>query len=138
MIVLGFSGTRKGMTPGQLTAVIVHVKELKPDLAVIGGCDGADDDFEDVCQQLGIPYEIRPSEAQIRQGKHWSGAMKVHPAPRGSPLIRNHHIVAQATHMIATPAERTEQWRGSGTWATIRYTKAAKKPLRIFYPEVTK
>lgn len=134
MIILGFTGTRAGMTPEQLTRVIVYVKELKPDLAVIGGCDGADDDFQDVCEQLGVPYEIRPSFVQIGQRKTWPRAAKVHPAPAGSPLIRNRQIVEQATHMIATPKENFSILR-SGTWATIRYTVAAKKPLRVFYPK---
>lgn len=51
-------------------------------------------------------------------------------------LDRDKHIVAESTVMIATPGTQKEVVR-SGTWATIRYTRAAKKPLYIIFPDGT-
>jgi len=37
--------------------------------------------------------------------------------------------------MAATPKEKDEQWRGSGTWATIRYSKKKNKPLSVIHTD---
>lgn len=51
----------------------------------------------------------------------------VHPAG-DDPLARNRRIVAAVDVLIAAPETDREELR-SGTWATIRYARAAGKPV---------
>ena len=44
------------------------------------------------------------------------------------PLVRNREIVAACDVLIAAPSEDKEQIR-SGTWATVRYERAAMIPV---------
>lgn len=48
-------------------------------------------------------------------------------------LVRNRAIVAAVNLLIAVPRTATEEVR-SGTWATIRYARDAKKPVIIIDP----
>ena len=54
-----------------------------------------------------------------------------------APMQRNRDIVAQADTMLACPSNYTEIKRGSGTWATIKFSRRAKKPLYIIFPDGT-
>jgi len=54
--------------------------------------------------------------------------------PSEEYLVRNHDIVDAVDKMYAFPKEIEEQWRGSGTWATIRYAKKKKKSLMVSFP----
>lgn len=49
-------------------------------------------------------------------------------------LARNREIVNASDLMIAAPFEYFEEMRGSGTWATIRYTQRRRKTLIIVWP----
>jgi hypothetical protein len=49
------------------------------------------------------------------------------------PLARNDDIVTAAAVMLATPKGMREELR-SGTWATIRRARAARKPLAVVFP----
>jgi hypothetical protein len=51
------------------------------------------------------------------------------------PLVRNKKIVEQSDVMFAGPREFDEVQIGSGTWATIRYTRRKKKPLFVIWPD---
>ena len=44
------------------------------------------------------------------------------------PLVRNRNIVRAVDIMIAAPATDKEELR-SGTWATVRYCRQARKPV---------
>jgi hypothetical protein len=57
--------------------------------------------------------------------------------PIRPPLARNRIIVTNAETMIAAPKEYEEVKKGSGTWATIRYTDHVGKPLFIIWPDGT-
>lgn len=47
------------------------------------------------------------------------------------PLKRNHIILRRGDCLEAFPSDSHERMRGSGTWATIRYARAAKMPATI-------
>jgi len=133
MIHIGFTGTRRGMTEAQR----VRVYELlwyKTYYAHHGDCVGADAEFDAIvkgCAGLrGIFYH--PSNALTR----------AHCVPRyphdvvyaaKPPLERDRDIVAQSDVMIATPKETSMVLR-SGTWTTVRYALAARKPICIVMP----
>lgn len=137
MIIQGFTGTSAGLAILQEGRLVSYMTDLfySPEsinIAVHGGCDGGDDAFHEICVKLGVPIEIFPSPKQAQ--KSWPGDnVLVHPVTPGTPLNRNHKIVARATQMVACPWEEVEQIR-SGTWATVRYTRAARKPLVMIYP----
>jgi len=137
MIVLGFTGTSRTVLPCQQRAALEHyikshLKPLHIDYAIHGGADEGDDVFHNLCVGLGITVHVWPSEKQ--KGKKWPGiSVIVHPITPGTPLNRNRIIVAHATLMIACPKEHAEVLR-SGTWATVRYTRAAHKPITMIYP----
>lgn len=49
-------------------------------------------------------------------------------------LDRNKDIAKVGERLIAMPAQRTEV-RRSGTWSTVRYARAMKKPVFIIFPD---
>jgi hypothetical protein len=128
---VGFTGTRRGMTAKQKERFDDILSELRPTEFHHGCCRGADID------------------AHYRAA-HWVEKIVGHPPvdmsfatlPDGIDelrshlpyLIRNHNIVDETQILIATPAE-TEPVLRSGTWATIRYAKKAKKKTYIIYPD---
>lgn len=139
MIIQGFTGTSAGLQEVQvyaLTGFVIRQSSRDTDFrAVHGGCDGGDDVFHNICMNLGIPIEVYPSPKQAN--KTWPGEnVIVHPITPGTPLNRNHKIIARATQMVACPWEEVEKIR-SGTWATVRYTRTARKPLVMIYPNGT-
>lgn len=121
MVVVGFTGTRRGMTDHQKNKVdqiltgFTYIRE-----AHHGDCVGADADFHDICHKLGIKIFIHPSNIpELRAFKHTKLEYISKPKP---PLDHNRDIVDSSNFMIATPGEYVEQ-RRSGTWATIRYAR---------------
>lgn len=55
MMVIGFTGTRHGMTNAQRDTVLKLLSEkLTPSSAVHGDCVGADADFDAICTSLDI------------------------------------------------------------------------------------
>lgn len=130
-MIVGFTGTHKGMNWRQRGQVRKLLRELKPVSAVHGGCVGADDDFDRLCHELDIPCRVRPSNIKGMTVKPRGKFSVVMPAK--PPLDRNKDIVFDATTMIATPYEEEEIQR-SGTWTTVRDTRKAMKPITIFFP----
>lgn len=127
----GFTGTRKGLTPEQASALADVVVGLTR--GYHGACIGSDRQFHDMFPL--IPMELYPSnEAQYQ----WAlasckgGKDVIHPIME--PLKRNHVIVDVTDYLIAAPRGFTEQYRGSGTWATIRYARKKTRSLIILWP----
>lgn len=139
-MILGFTGTRTGMTAAQRAALPQVVATL-PDLVLHGGAKGADAQFHAWVAPLYKPVlpqiEVYPGESV--RWTHWnyasfSGSLfKVHPT--SEPLARNKAIVSRCDHLLACPdgPERTR----SGTWATVRYARKAGKPMTIIMPDGT-
>lgn len=127
----GFTGTRHGLTAEQLHCL----QDVAIDMTKgsHGACFGADREFHGLFPA--IPMEIYPSD----EGQHqWAvatckGAKDViHPIML--PIPRNHQIVNTVERMVAAPLGHIEQFRGSGTWATIRYARKLRRPLIILWP----
>lgn len=138
-MTIGFTGTRQGMTHAQRE----KVRELLCDLleghvaadvlAVHGDCVGADADFARIAIDLGLDVCIRPCTVEGLRA-HTNGREIERPK---APMQRNRDIVADATVMIACPFARVTSRRQEkgGTWATIGFTRRAKKPLHIVWPD---
>lgn len=77
-----------------------------------GACDGADLEAATIAAAIeGFRYDVIS-----------------HPAVRGKELQRDRELVSVVDIMIAAPLTDQEQLR-SGTWATVRYTRKAGKPV---------
>lgn len=131
-MIVGFTGTRQGITRSQHDAICRIVDELHPVAeAHHGDCVGADRDFHLlVVSRVGCETHVHPpSNPALRA---WMPADVVHePKPY---LARDADIVAAGDVLIACPAQRQEQRRGSGTWATVRMARTAGLPVVIVYP----
>lgn len=129
--VIGFTGTREGMTPRQKATVLRLFIENMPFTFVHGDCVGADDNAHDLAIRVGAPVVQRPCTL-TSQRAFGAGAKKVYP-PK-PPLDRNREIVTGSDLMIATPKGFVEEQRG-GTWYTIRYARQTETPLIIVWPD---
>lgn len=132
LTLLGFTGTRQGMTEPQRDTVKRLLVELAPAEAHHGDCIGSDAEFHDlVAQHLPVAQIIvhPPSKSSARA--FCQGHREMPPAEF---LVRNHHIVDASTVMIATLQESQEQ-RRSGTWATIRYAIRRGKTVHVVAPD---
>jgi hypothetical protein len=129
--IIGFTGTREGMTPRQKATVLRLFIENMPFTFVHGDCVGADDNAHDLAIRVGAPVVQRPSTF-TGQRAFGAGAKKVYP-PK-PPLDRNREIVEGSDLLIATPKGFVEEPRG-GTWYTIRYARQVRKPLIIVWPD---
>jgi hypothetical protein len=134
---IGFTGTRRGMTHQQDDA-LQHILEenWRKDLGVRewhdGDCIGADAEARDVVSTFPGVY-IHSHPCNLSNQRAYSECdVDYEELP---PLVRNKIIVDSVDLMIATPGETTEQFRGSGTWATIRYARKTNTTLMIVWPD---
>lgn len=120
--VLGFTGTRAGVTPQQKSTVRALIETVKPVEVHHGDCVGADEWFHKLCFSLHIPIIGHPPE-DARQRAWCRGFARVEPSKPF--LVRNKDIVRVSTRMVGTPKEMHEPppQRGQGTWSTIRFAR---------------
>jgi len=137
-LVVGFTGTQKGMTLYQKKELVNILNSLRPypyypysTQFHHGDCIGADKEAESIARGRLLSTWAHPANNVSEYKKAHCPSHNVllsRPA-----LERNHDIVNAAGIMIACPGEYGEIIR-SGTWATIRYARKCKKPLIIIYP----
>ena len=130
-MVIGFTGTQQGMNYKQRNSVLMYLRSIKFDEVHHGDCIGADQDFH----HLVLRYfpEIRViGHPPVIPAKRAFCIFSEERAPKPY-LDRNRQIVAECDLLIACPKETTEQTR-SGTWATVRYARQAKKQVQVFPP----
>lgn len=131
MLTIGFTGTRNGMTKYQKEKVEEILSDLGGTVGVHGDCIGADEDFHNLCVALGMEMNIRPCTYENMRA--WTDGDEVDVPKR--PMQRNRDIVADADVMIACPPNFDRIKSGSGTWATIGFSRKAEKHLFIVYPD---
>lgn len=135
-LVVGFTGTRAGMTPAQAEAVDALLGRLaarEPGRALSGlhgDCVGADAEFDALCKRRRIAVKIRPASIPEMRAHCDSEAIAA-PKP---PLVRNREIVADSEVLIACPRTREEVLR-SGVWATIRAMRRKGGPVYLVAPD---
>lgn len=129
--ILGFTGTREGMTEAQKTTV----QALLADPSVVevhhGDCLGADNDLDALARRQRVGRVIHPpSDPKLRA---WC-CSEIALMPEKPYLDRNRDIVDACDTLIATPKESTPQGRG-GTWYTVGYARLQGKRLVIIWPD---
>lgn len=130
-MILGFTGTREGMTPRQNQDLRWLLLALDFEEFHHGDCVGADAEAHDIVRAIypQVKIVIHPAEGTDHRAFK-KGDVILEPLP---PLERNRDIVKASRRMIATPKEPREVLR-SGTWATVRYSRQFSKPVDILVP----
>ncbi len=137
-VILGFTGTRAGMTAAQRDA-LPGVTSPFPDRVVFGGAVGADEEFGLFVMTrwegsvVTCALEVYPASAD--RWKRWVPYAATLAAPM-PPLARDLLIVKSCDRLLACPGTMTEIIR-SGTWATTRYARKARKRITIVLPDGT-
>ncbi|NIN68884.1 MAG: hypothetical protein GTO63_30195 [Anaerolineae bacterium] len=136
--VIGFTGTRKGMTPEQEKEVDYFLRVLGPPNSVWhGGAIGADEQFHELvlCRwPAGVHICVLPVEHKDRSERIEPGPWVHIFPPVKNPLERNRTIARACLHLICTPKDASEVLR-SGTWATVRYARRVMRTHTLIYPD---
>jgi hypothetical protein len=129
---IGFTGTRKGMTPWQRE--VVRRILLGASEAHHGDCEGADEEFHELALAGDIDVVIHPPEDPKLQA-NCPGALMVHP-PKPY-MARNRDIVNDTDLLVATPGNAREPRikRGSGTWACVGIARRLGRRVLIVWPD---
>lgn len=136
-IVLGFTGTQRGMNFLQQKAFRRFVEEIKPSVFHHGDCIGADEEAHDIVAECGVknvvihPPEVAAKRAFCHKKKR---EVEVEVLDEFAYLERNRHIVDDSDLLVAVPKANVEEQR-SGTWSTVRYARKSGKPVFIIWPE---
>lgn len=130
---IGFTGTRKGMTPLQRSSVSLLIQDLHPQNAHLGDCTGVDEqvramleEFFPHIQRIGHPPKNNKTRA-------WGSFDVLH--PEKDYEARDKDIVKSSSVLIAVPKGFKEEMRGSGTWLTVRYARKQDCMIQIVYPD---
>lgn len=118
-IIVGFTGTQRGMTDRQRGALRQLLERLQPAQFHHGDCIGADAQAHAMAVSANVPVYVHPP-TDIRKRAFTTDATSSFPAR--PYLERNHNIVDSVDVLVATPAQADEVLR-SGTWSTIRYAR---------------
>jgi len=126
IIDVGISGTRYGANRKQIskiTELLIGFKEQGAKKFRHGDCMGVDVEAAEIARELG--YRIIKHPGPIGVGSKADFTMDILPF-----LDRNKVIVRCSDIMLIVPHTNQEVLR-SGTWATYRYAKEMRIPLRM-------
>lgn len=148
-MIIGFTGTQRGMTQFQKDELksLLQLKGCQE--FTHGDCIGSDCEANDIALSVGVKiFTIFPPTGTTKRGYcfnvdkdlmnddfQWRevNGVNVRWWPKDEYLKRNQKIVEHCQLMIATPKEYEHTLR-SGTWATIRYAWKMKRDITIIPP----
>lgn len=136
MVIVGFTGTRKGMTLPQQVTLRGVLCYLRCSVFSQGECQGADEEAAWIAWRLGCAVESEPGVGSGGLSPFQSKNMPP-VSKRWAPkhyIKRNEFIVEGADFVIACPFQLTEQFNG-GTWWTIKYAREKHASLMIIWPD---
>ncbi len=128
--IVGFTGSREGMTDQQIDQVARWLKDGVEELHH-GDCIGADALAHLMARNTGIRIVVHPPLDDTYRAFVKDFDERYEPADYGT---RNQRIVDRTDALIATP-NGPERRRGSGTWWAIRMARKAGKPVFIVMPD---
>lgn len=129
--ILGFTGSRKGLTLRQSRTLKEWLFRLHPREAHHGDCVGADFEFNRICYQLNPRPRLVSHPPDDSRYRAFCQADETRRAV--DYLERDDDIARECEFLIATPFEKEERLR-SGTWATVRYARSYEKPVLLIFP----
>lgn len=133
-MIVGFTGTRHGITSAQSLELRDNLRVLKPTEFHHGDCVGADTAAHVIAGRIeGVRIIIHPPAREIYRAFCQGDAVETVLKPRDYRL-RNQDIVMACSTLIATPRESFETVR-SGTWSTVRFARKMNRTILIIYPD---
>lgn len=149
MSTFGFTGTGKGMTLAQFIATKVLFERLEVSVLHHGDCFGADAQAHRLAVDRGAMVVIHPPtdpkhrafcgglDTNLASGPRVYQGVTMVVKPPFAYLTRDRHIVQAADGMIATPKDfhKPTNYRGQGTWTTVRYAQQAGRPIWVVFPD---
>ena len=134
MTHIGFTGTREGLSPRQEVSLRAILETFISGDRVYfhhGDCIGADAKAHTVfCDLVSWDRVILHPPLETRSLSFCQAVMSHRPK---AYLTRDREIAASCGVLVACPKEHREVVR-SGTWATVRYARAAGKTVVILWP----
>ena len=132
-IKIGFTGTRKGLTPIQKEEIKLILDKYDNIIVSHGDCIGSDTDFHNLIinyKNIHINKNITicifpPNDPKLRAFNTGDLLMKEEPY-----LTRNLNIIKNCSILIACPIDKNREELRSGTWSTVR--NARKHNLLIY------
>jgi len=131
-VILGFTGTRSSLTPWQKRKMREIISHPSIELLHHGDCVGADAYAHKIALEAGKTIVIHPPTNP--KYRAWCMGIDVLWLPEKPYLVRDKDIVMACDILLAVP-KGPEVMRGSGTWATIRMARKAKKRIRRLMPD---
>lgn len=131
---LGFTGTRRGMTPEQRRTLAVILRKYRGWSISHGDCVGADAELHCLARELGFGDDLiwvhPPEDDRYRAYCEAPPGRIFRPRPYSE---RDCDIAAASVRLVAAPAEAGEQPRG-GVWYTVRHARKLGRPVKIILP----
>lgn len=151
-MIVGFSGTQKGMTQEQRQTLYILLDQYPMTAFHHGCCIGADDIAHDmvrtafgqcfpiICHPSTNTNKIAPTFFRYVDDQAIFATDFVNSNTKfwkpEHPLARNKTLARECDILFATPYQPNEIVR-SGTWATIRYFRKANKLTKVIKPDGT-
>lgn len=136
MTIVGFTGTRDGMTEPQYKAVhklfTQHYRSFSKGMH--GVCKGSDKDFDDLCKMFNVKRHGLPGKGKVPDPDLRADCDCEIMDEERPHLTRNKIIVDSCDFMIATPPTKEPQDRG-GTWWTIKYAWKVNRAIWVIAPD---
>jgi len=132
-MIIGFTGTRKGMTEKQKRRLRILLEVSRSAAASLnvfhhGDCIGADAEAHDIAVDMKYDVVVHPPKnPRYRAFKRGIRTLRVQ-----DYLDRNKNIVDSCEYLIAAPSGPEQ--RRSGTWSTVRYAVKRKRLMIIVKP----
>lgn len=125
--IVGFSGSRYGMTEPQRRRIGFLLDSIRPMKVRHGLCLGSDAEFDAMCVDRGIWRVGHPPLKQTWRA--WIDVDELLPEKGYYP--RDRDIVDGSYVLIATPRRPS----GGGTWYTINYAWTRSMRVIVVYPD---
>lgn len=133
--LLGFTGSRSGMSRRQAEVVMNVLQAVKPSKVFHGDCKGSDQQFDTMCYQDGIWREAYPGmDAKGRTPtRAFCDADVVHEV---KPYHERDRLIVQrgTDLLLATPLGSERRYPHSGTWYTVRYAARIGRTIYVVMP----
>lgn len=128
-MIIGYTGTRMGMTPTQQEVLMAQLHRLGATELHHGDCQGGDAQAHAISRQLGLRIVGHPP---IGDGLRAFCVCDEMREPKDF-LLRNRDIVQDTRILLGTP-DGPERVR-SGTWSALRFAKRSGRPWMIIAPD---
>lgn len=128
-MIVGFTGTQRGMTEQQKTKLKTMLSRMFPKEFHHGDCIGADAEAHEIAEMLDLWIVTHPPLSGAKRAFKWANESRL-PKPY---LERNKDIVNECDLLLVAPKTEGEELR-SGTWSTYRYAKKQGKRIEVIAP----